>query len=143
MVVIEATEETKNLVAEAGALAEGVDAELLLLYVTPAEEFDERQGELSAIPGIDVDYGVASGVEEAEQFARAIGEEVLGEDGDFEPVGRIGDAQDEILSEARGSDVDHLFIHGKQRSPAGKAVFGDLAQAIILGFDGPVTVTTS
>lgn len=143
MVVIEATEETKNLVAEAADLADGVGADLLLLYVTPEEEFDERQGELSSIPGVEVDYGVASGVEEAEQFAAAVGEDVLGDAGDFEPVGRIGDPEDEILSEARASGVDHLFIHGKQRSPAGKAVFGDLAQSIILGFDGPVTVTTS
>lgn len=143
LVVVDASEKSKHLIEEAGKLAEGVGAELILLYVTSDEAFEERQGELSSIPGIDLDYGVAKGVEEAEGFARAIGEEVLGDDGNFTPVGRIGDDKEEILSEARASDVDHIFIHGKQRSPAGKAVFGDLAQSIILDFDGLVTVSTS
>jgi len=143
LVVVEATEATKNLVAEAAELAHGAGAELRLLYVTSDEEFEERQGELSSIPGINVDYGVAKGVEEAEGFARAVGEEVLGADGEFTAVGRIGDDETEILAEARSNDADHIFVHGRQRSPAGKAVFGDLAQAVILGFDGPVTVTTS
>ena len=143
LVVIEASEATKKLVAEAADLAHGVDAELRLLYVTSDEEFEERQGELSSIPGIDLDYGVARGVEEAEGFAQAIAEEVLGADAEFTAVGRIGDDEEEILAEARSSEADHIFVHGRQRSPAGKAVFGDLAQAVILGFDGPVTVTTS
>jgi len=143
LVVVEATEATKNLVAEAAELAHGVGAELRLLYVTSDEEFEERQGELSSIPGINLDYGVAKGVEEAEGFAQAVGEDVLGEDGEFTAVGRIGESEEEILAEARSSNADHIFVHGRQRSPAGKAVFGDLAQAIILGFDGPVTVTTS
>lgn len=143
LAVVEATEETKDLVAEAAELAEGVGAELILLYVTSDQDFAEREQELHSIPGVDVDYGVANGVEEAREFAEAVGEEVLGEDAAFTARGRIGEAQEEILAEARSSDVDHIFVHGKQRSPAGKAVFGDLAQSIILNFDGAVTVTTS
>ena len=143
LAVVEATEATKNLVREAAEIASGTGAELILLYVTSEEEFAEREGELHSIPGIDFDYGVASGVEEAENFARAVGEEVLGEDAEFRAAGRIGDDETEILAEARASDVDHIFVHGKQSSPAGKAVFGDLAQSIILNFDGLVTVTTS
>jgi len=143
LVVVDASEETKHLVAEAGELADGVGAELILLYVTPDEAFEERQEELSAIPDIDVDYGVASGVEEAKGFARAVGEQVLGDDVEFTPVGRIGEDKEMILAEARSTGADHIFIHGKQRSPAGKAVFGDIAQSVILDFDGLVTVSTS
>lgn len=68
---------------------------------------------------------------------------MLDDDVEFSSLGRIGDPQRTILRTADEFDVDHLFIHGKQRSPTGKAVFGNLAQAIILEFDGPVTVTTS
>lgn len=143
LAVVEATEETKQLVAEAAELAEGVGAELFLLYVTSEEEFAERENELHSIPGIDIDYGVASGVEEAQEFAQAVGDEVLGAGADFTALGRIGEDEEEILAAARANDVDHVFVHGKQRSPAGKAVFGDLAQSIILNFDGAVTVTTS
>ncbi len=57
-----------------------------------------------------------------------------------EVVGRIpGD----VLDIATEEECDHIFVSGKQRSPAGKAIFGDVAQSIILEFDGPVTVITS
>jgi len=36
-----------------------------------------------------------------------------------------------------------VFVRGRRRSPTGKAVFGDTAQAVILNFDGFVTVATA
>lgn len=141
LVVIEATDATKDLVAEAGKLATGVDAELILLHVTTEAEFQERRDSLERVPDLEADYGVGSALKGAERFARDVGQEVL-DDVPFSAIGRLGDPQDEILDVASEEDVDHLFIHGKQRSPTGKAVFGDLAQAVILNFEGPVTVTT-
>lgn len=142
LAVVEATEATKDLVAEAGTLAAAVDAELILLHVTTEDEFHDRQSAIMNIADIDTEYSIENARQGAEQFARKIGQEVL-QDVEFTAMGRIGNRQEMILETARENDVDHLFIHGKQRSPAGKAVFGDLAQAIILNFDGPVTVTTS
>lgn len=142
LAVVEPTAATKNLVAEAGKLSAGVDAELILLYVTTEDDFADRQDALDGISDFDADYGVGSAVEGAEQFARDIGREVLGSDVEFRAVGRVGDRETEILAAARDLGADHVFVHGQQRSPTGKAVFGDLAQAIILNFDGPVTVTT-
>ena len=142
LVVIEAKEATKELVREAGKLAAGVDAELLLLHVTTEDEFQDRKSTFESIADFDADYGVENARQGAEQFARKVGREVL--DGvEFSALGRIGQPQEVILKTADERDVDHIFIHGRQRSPTGKAVFGDLAQAIILNFDGPVTVTTS
>ncbi|MES3162275.1 MAG: universal stress protein [Halorubrum sp.] len=142
LAVVEAKEATKELVAEAGKLAKGVDAELFLLHVTTEEEFQDRRSTLENVAGLDTEYNVDSARSGAQQFAQKLGSEVLDEL-EFTALGRIGSPQDTILETAETKDIDHIFIHGKQRSPTGKAVFGDLAQAIILNFDGPVTVTTS
>jgi nucleotide-binding universal stress UspA family protein len=142
LAVVEAKEATKDLVAEAGKLATGVDAELLLLHVTTEDEFQERRSTLENVAGLDSEYNVDNARSGAERFARKVGIEVLEDDSEFTAMGRIGDPQEAILNTANQEDVDHIFIHGKQRSPTGKAVFGDTAQAIILNFDGPVTVTT-
>ena len=53
LAVVEGTEETKQLVREAGELAAGVDAELLLLHVTTEEEFSDRASTLASIPNYD------------------------------------------------------------------------------------------
>jgi nucleotide-binding universal stress UspA family protein len=45
-----------------------------------------------------------------------------------------------VLAEARHRGCDHVFVTGRKRSPAGKAIFGDVAQRIVLEFDGAVTV---
>lgn len=142
LAIVEATEATKSLVAEAGTLAAGVDAELFLLHVTTEDEFQDRQAALESVDSLGGDYGVYDAEQGAERFAENIGQDVLGEDVSFTALGRIGERETEILSVADEYDVDHVFVHGKQRSPAGKAVFGDLAQSIILEFDGPVTITT-
>lgn len=142
LAVVEAKEATKELVAEAGKLAAGVDADLVLLHVSTEEDFHERQTAINRIADLDADYGIDSEEAGAKQFAEEIGREVL-EDVEYTAMGKIGNRQDTILQTAREEDIDHIFIHGKQRTPTGKAVFGDLAQAIILNFDGPVTVRTS
>jgi nucleotide-binding universal stress UspA family protein len=141
LAVVEPKEATKDLVAEAGELANAVGAELTLLHVTTEEEFQNRRSSIESVAGLNAGYNVESARSGAEQFAEKIGNEVL-DNVDFTAMGRIGDPQDTIMNTASEEDIDHIFIHGKQRSPTGKAVFGDTAQAIILNFDGPVTVTT-
>ncbi|EMA50046.1 universal stress protein [Halococcus salifodinae] len=143
LAVVEGTEETKQLVREAGELAAGVDAELFLLHVTTEEEFSDRANTLASIPNYDTEYSVDQARDGARQFAADIGREVFeGLDVEYEAVGALGDKQGPILDVAAERDCDHLFISGRKRSPTGKALFGDLTQSIILEFDGAVTVTT-
>lgn len=143
LVVIEGTEATKELVREAGELAAGVGAELVLLHVTTEAEFSDQVDALASIPEYDASYGVGSARDGAKQFAEDIGEEVLaGLEVSFEALGALGEREERILGTARRRDCDHIFLSGRRRSPAGKAVFGDTAQAVILNFDGMVTVKT-
>ncbi|WP_049900810.1 universal stress protein [Halococcus agarilyticus] len=143
LAVVEGTEETKRLVREAGELAAGVGAELVLLHVTTEEEFSDRANTLASIPNYDAEYSVDQAREGARQFADDIGREVFeGLDVEYEALGALGDKRETILDIAEERGCDHLFISGRKRSPTGKALFGDLTQSVILEFDGAVTVTT-
>lgn len=143
LAVVDGDEADKELAREAGALAHGVDAELVLLHVTTEDEFFEREETLQDITEFASNYGVTQAKDGAEQFARDIGREVLeGRDVTFEAAGRIGDDVDEVLRAAEELGCDHVFVRGQQRSPSGKAIFGDRAQQIALKFDGPVTLLT-
>lgn len=51
-----------------------------------------------------------------------------------------GDPADEILDLATDLDVDLVVVGGRERSPAGKALFGSVTQQVILNADRPVMV---
>lgn len=53
-------------------------------------------------------------------------------------VRRHGDTTDEVLAEADETDADLVVIGGRKRSPVGKAMFGSVAQSVLLGTDRPV-----
>ena len=140
--VVEASDSAKTLVEEAGELAAGVGAELLLVHVTTDSEYAERRESMMSVPSLDVNYTVDDALDGAEKFANDVGRDVL-DDVEYEPVGRLGEKGDEVLALAEERDADHIFLAGRKRSPAGKAIFGDVTQRIILEFDGAVTVVTT
>ncbi|WP_423746164.1 universal stress protein (plasmid) [Haladaptatus sp. SPP-AMP-3] len=142
LAVVEASESAKELVREAGELAAGVGAELVLLHVTTNEEYEDTRTSLEGIPNLETSYTAGQALEGARQFAQDIGREVLDGDVEYEAVGRIGDERDQILDAATELDCDHVFLAGRKRSPTGKALFGDRTQSVILDFDGAVTVVT-
>jgi nucleotide-binding universal stress UspA family protein len=52
-----------------------------------------------------------------------------------------GDPTAAILDTAAEIDADVICVGGRERSPAGKALFGSVAQDVILRADRPVLVT--
>ncbi|WP_101298429.1 universal stress protein [Halegenticoccus soli] len=51
-----------------------------------------------------------------------------------------GDPATAIVDAAAEVDADTICIYGRRRSPAGKALFGSVAQSVILTADRPVIV---
>lgn len=143
LVVVDSNEKVTELVTEASELAMGVDASLTLLHVTSESDYEQDRKAMEGVVGAeDVSYDVERAAEGARQFARDLGEELLGADTDFEPLGAVGSTAEEVLRTARDEGCDHIFVAGRRRSPSGKAIFGDTAQRVILNFGGPVTVMT-
>lgn len=143
LAVVGDTDESGHLVREAGELTAGVGAELLVLSVTPEDDYGAvRESRQRA--GSQHVYSIDQAVEDARQTAESIARDALADlDVDYEAVGSVGPVTDRILTTAAECECDHIFIVGRQRSPTGKALFGDVAQSVILNFDGPVTVMTA
>ncbi len=148
LVVVDDTEAHRRLLSEAGELATGAGAELVVLSLITESEFEEGVETMEAIAEIEhTRYEESAVVEAAENAGRTIASEVFeGSDVEFDAVGAVveeGAYADRVIGIAEEYDCDHVFITGKRRSPTGKAIFGDTAQAVILNFDGPVTIITS
>jgi nucleotide-binding universal stress UspA family protein len=148
-VVFESDETGQELLAEAGELAAGVDAHLTILALMTPEEFDDIRTTLDVVgeeehtsyeDKVVLDVAKRQADEQAEELFEDSG---LSYDVVATRVGERDSASDVILSEADDYEADHVFISGQQRSPTGKAVFGDRTQSIILNFDGPVTTLLS
>lgn len=54
---------------------------------------------------------------------------------------RSGDPSTVVLDAARELEADCICVGGRERSPAGKAIFGSVAQSVVLQTDRPVLVT--
>ena len=141
LAVVSGSKHDQEVVREAGQLAGGVDAELFVLYVAREDTYERKQAAMASVPDVDTNYSIDNARDEARQIADDVGDMALGDvDVDWGPVGTLGEESDEILRTAEAYDVDHVFLAGSKRSTAGKAIFGDVTQDVILNFEGAVTV---
>ncbi|WP_049916879.1 universal stress protein [Halogeometricum pallidum] len=81
--------------------------------------------------GEGADAGKLKSVARAVEALEAAGFEVAVEQSN-------GDAVREILDAAEAFDADLLSLAGRRKSPAGKALFGSVAQQVSLRSDRPV-----
>lgn len=119
----------------------GTDDEILLCKFVDENEY-QNDVQRSAQSGNDVE-SIDDLTEDAQADAEAIARDAFGDDVPYTALGIIGTIPDDVIEVAERRDCDHVFVSGKQRSPTGKVLFGDVAQSIVLQFDGPVTVTTT
>lgn len=74
---------------------------------------------------------------------RTVGDTLSANDVDFDWHGRLTNEMSEgerIVQLAEEVDADLVIVGGKQRSPTGKAVFGSVAQEVLLNAPVPVTL---
>lgn len=145
LVVIDDTDSHRELLAEAGEFVRATGAELeLFSWVTP-DEFEENVDALETAGDVEgTTYSAVSANDIVSKFVDEVVEDVLGSDAPAYDVSSAvvadDEVADEILDAAMATDCDHVFIVGRRRSPTGKVLFGDVAQKVILNFDGRVTV---
>ncbi|GAB6878172.1 universal stress protein [Halorubrum gandharaense] len=144
LVIIDETDAHREILAEAGRFARGSDAELVLFSYLTEAEYESNLETMEQVGSTEhKQYRPDVAVRPAEQLAKDMADEAL-EDADvpYEVVTHVideGELAREILTVADEEACDHVFLVGKQRSPTGKAVFGDVTQRIILDFPGRVT----
>jgi nucleotide-binding universal stress UspA family protein len=131
-----------NPVVELGHdLATAYDDDLIVLHVTPDEEFDRYLEEMRSLPEQD-DYSIEQEEGSAARFARRVVDASLPDDdragATVETLGRVGRPADEILTTADEVDARYVVLGGRRRSPAGKALFGSTTQRVLLDADRPV-----
>lgn len=140
LVVVDDSEIGRQLLTEAGKLAGGVEAELIIIDVIDRGNYTGKLQSSSERGSQDLDSIDEMNKQVADEARRLANEELSDTDVSYQVESVFGDLPEIILTEANKRDCDHIFITGSKRSPTGKAVFGDTAQSIILNFEGPVTV---
>lgn len=109
-------------------------ASVTLLHVFEDEHFAELQANLpSSSERLDPDA-----VARRHATIRQIGRRLAAADVPYTPRGGVGDAADVVIETAEGSDADLVVVGGQGRSPAGKALFGSTAQAVLRNASAPV-----
>jgi len=119
------------------AVAGPTDATVYLVHVFTNDEYDQLMEDLDLDP-------TSAALQPDEMASRHEGVRTpagrLEELGiEYEIRGIVGNPETEVVRVADELDIDQLFIGGAGRSPAGKAIFGDHAQQILLNADSPVT----
>ncbi|GAA0271161.1 universal stress protein [Halobacterium noricense] len=144
LVVIDDRESTAGVLREAAAYATGADTELVLYVPLSEDEFEESLAALDEIGRVEnKDYSDEDALSVAQQYAEDVTAEAL--EGFDVAYSVVTDVTEEVEAErvieiADERDCDHVFTVGRQRSPTGKAVFGDTTQRLVLNFPGYVTV---
>lgn len=136
-------------------LARQLDETLVVMHVMTDKSF----GKFDSIDGgpvqtlaqglsYDVESEEENGEEtsitrgQAEEAAKAVAQEVvtrtLDDTSSCTAMGRVGNPAEVVLEEAKERQSRYIIIGGRKRSPVGKAVFGSVAQSILLNADTPI-----
>lgn len=140
LVVTDPNDSVVDVIREAGELAAAVDAPLLVLTVVTESEYENDVDVLGEIDRIEQSGFSPEPDVYAKKIAQTAIKDLLSDlDLETEAIGRYveseGDRAKTIIDVAESNNCDYIFLLGRQRSPTGKAIFGDTTQSVILNFD--------
>lgn len=131
---VDTTDRASNVLDQAATLAEKFDETVHVVHVMKRSEAIDAE-----TPRITSDEAIE--LKELRETAARVAKNHL-EDRplpvDTETVGRIGDPADEIVEYARQHDARYIVVSPRRRSQTGKAIFGSVAQSILLNATCPV-----
>lgn len=133
---VDRSDRAGRVVEEAAALAGVFDETVHVLHVMDRSDFVEL--ERTSVN----DSGETISLDRVREMAGKIAAEAVGDRaGDIKTVGEIGDPTRQIISYAADHDARYIVVGPRKRSPTGKALFGSVAQSILLNSDCPVIST--
>lgn len=120
-------------------LYKGTGSEIIIARIIDEDKFRSKLEK-----GAHSDVG-APNITELEDHAERVVQDLIEErtsscSTEYVPIGRVGNIPDDVFELANEHGCDHLFVQTARRSPTGKAIFGDVAQTLILNFEGATTV---
>jgi nucleotide-binding universal stress UspA family protein len=127
-------ERMRPVVEHASEIADALSATVTLFHVYGSGEFEDKldaRGLESADPS-DIALN-ESIIEMSSEMLRDAGLE-------FTVVAATGKAGEEVSDYIESHGIDHVFLGGRDLSPAGKALLGSVSQSVILRTDVPCTV---
>lgn len=122
------------VVEHAAEIAAGLSAHVVLYHAYDPAEFERLLSSLNYESADPTELARQhSVVEEAAETLNDAGVE-------FSVAASTGEADEELISYIEAHDVDHVFLGGRERSPAAKAVLGSVSQQVMLDTDVPCTL---
>lgn len=140
MVIVAAisdSDQSRDIAARADELARAFDDDLHLVHVIEETEYTrivEKQSNTRETGTGSVEGNAA--VQAADGLDEVIS-------ADYEVVGRVGNPGKKVVEYAEEVDARYLVVGGRARSPVGKAIFGSVAQSILLSTKRPVVAITA
>ena len=140
MVIVAAVDRSARadeVIRQAETLAEAFDDTIHVVHVLTTSKFVDL-GRTRAEEGdpVDMDQVISVAANIAEEAAASL-------DGPFEAVGLMGDPADNVVNYADEQGARYIVVAGRKRSPAGKVLFGSVAQSILLNAECPVVMSTT
>ena len=135
---VDRTDRAQRVLKEAIKIADAFDDEVHVVHIISESEFIEMERtsvEDSGRP-VEPDRIEAAAKKQADRVVEEVG-------GDFKTVGLVGKVDSRIIRYADENDAQYIVVAPRKRSPTGKALFGSVAQGVILNADCPVISTTS
>jgi nucleotide-binding universal stress UspA family protein len=116
----------ERLAEETVDIARPTGAEVVLAHAFTHEGFDEARSNLH------FDDATPEQVATHNATIRDLEDVLETADVDYTIRGTVGDPGETMVEMAESCDADIVVVGGRERSPAGKALFGSVAQSIML-----------
>lgn len=132
---VDRSDRSEIVVREAKELAEPFDEPIHVVHVLSTSEFVDLGRTRTQNPdAVDMDSVRTTASDIAEEAGEPLDQE-------FEAVGLMGNPADEVTRYADDQDARYIVVAGRKRSPAGKVIFGSVAQSILMNAECPVVMS--